>query len=55
MHCRHSDILKDIMVNCSELTFTVTYHHVCAHQDDHEQYEKLMRPSQLNCIVDLHA
>ena len=55
MCCRHSDILKNVMVNCSKLTFDMTYHHVRAHQDDHKQYEKLLRPSQLNRIVDLHA
>ena len=32
-----------------------SYHHVCAHQDDHEQYVKLVCPSQLNCIADLHT
>ena len=47
--CRHSDILKNIMVNCSHLTFDVTYHHVRAHQDDDEQHHHLLRPSQLNC------
>jgi hypothetical protein len=31
--CCHSDILKKIMVNCSDLSFGITYHHVRAHQD----------------------
>ena len=26
--CRHSDILKNIMVNCSDLTFALSYQHV---------------------------
>jgi hypothetical protein len=53
--CRHSDILKNIMVNCSELTFALNYLHVRAHQDDEVEYHKLSRPSQLNCLVDLYA
>jgi len=53
--CRHSDTLKNIMVMCGELTFRRTYQHVRAHQDDHAAYATLSRPSQLNCIVDLHA
>ena len=31
--CRHSDILKNIMVNCAPLTFRLVYQHVDAHQD----------------------
>jgi hypothetical protein len=27
-HCHHSDILKNIMVNCSDLTFGIASHHV---------------------------
>jgi hypothetical protein len=53
--CRHSDILKNIMVNCSELSFSLTYLHVRAHQDDTTVYHLLSRPSQLNCIADLRA
>ena len=53
--CSHSDILKTIMVNCSNLSFSVNYQHVRAHQDDTVQYHKLSRPSQLNCVMDLHA
>ena len=53
--CQHSDILKNIMVNCSDLTFTLRYNHVRAHQDDHEAYHKLLRPAQLNTVADLHA
>ena len=34
--CRHSDILKNILVNCTSLSFTLAYSHVKAHQDDHE-------------------
>jgi hypothetical protein len=32
--CRHSNILKMILVNCRELTFSRKYCHVEAHQDD---------------------
>jgi hypothetical protein len=32
--CKHSDILKNIMVNCSQLSFDCEYLHVEAHQDD---------------------
>jgi hypothetical protein len=38
--CRHSDILKTIMANCSSLSFHREYHHV-AHQDDHTRWEDL--------------
>ena len=43
------------MVNCSNVSFSVNYQHVRAHQDDTVQYPKLSRPSQLNCVMDLHA
>ena len=32
--CRHSDILKTILVNCSDLTFRRYFSHASAHQDD---------------------
>lgn len=53
--CSHPDILKTIMVNCINLTFIIHYRHVRAHQDETVQYHKLSRPSQLNCVMDLHA
>ena len=34
--CRHSDILKNVLVNCTSLSFTLKYAHVKAHQDDKE-------------------
>ncbi len=43
--CSHSDILKNIMVHCSDLTFRRLYSHVKAHQDDNIQYGDLS-PSQ---------
>ena len=50
--CKHSDILKNILVNCSDLTFERNFQHVKAHQDDKASFEKLDRPSQLNCAAD---
>ena len=49
---QHSDILKTILIHCRRLDFTVTYRHVRAHQDDHEEYWRLSRETQLNCIAD---
>jgi hypothetical protein len=53
--CRHSDILKNILVNCSRLPFTRFFSHVSAHQDDLVRFEDLLRPAQLNCAVDYGA
>ena len=50
--CRHSDILKNIMVHCRKLSFNCSYLHVRAHQDDHAAYNTLCRPAQLNCLCD---
>jgi hypothetical protein len=50
--CRHSDILKNILVNCRNLTFSVHYSHVKAHQDDKTLFERLSRSLQLNCMCD---
>ena len=52
--CRHSDILKTILVHCCDLSFTLHYLHVKAHQDDNAAFVKLSGKSQLNCICD-HA
>ncbi len=48
--CKHLDILKNILVNCHELTFTLHYSHVKAHQDDNVAFDKRSRKLQLNCI-----
>ena len=53
--CRHSDILKTIMVNCASLSFQREYHHVVAHQDDHTWWEDLTRAAQLNLTYDAVA
>ena len=50
--CKHSDILKTIMINCKDLTFQRRYAHVKAHQDDIDEYDNLDRRSQLNCLMD---
>ena len=55
-HCipskfRHSDVLKNIMVHCSDLSFTRLFSHVLAHQDDRTKFGDLARPAQLNCGV----
>jgi hypothetical protein len=50
--CRHSDILKNIMVNCSSLSFKRLFSHVKAHQDELDNFGNLDRPAQLNCVCD---
>ena len=45
--CKHSDIVKNMMVNCRNLTFACSYSHVKAHQDDDMAYQYYSRPSQL--------
>jgi hypothetical protein len=52
--CRHSNILKTILVHCRGLSFTTYYSHIKAHQDDNALFNKLSRKAQLNCICD-HA
>jgi hypothetical protein len=44
----HSDVLKNILVNCGNLSFNRYYSHVSAHQDDHNNFTSLSRPAQLN-------
>ncbi len=48
----HADILKNILINCSDLLFDRYYSHVSAHQDDHQDFATLSRPAQLNCCID---
>ncbi len=50
--CSHSDILKNIMVNCSNLSFSCISSHVKAHQDDKLAYGDLPQDAQLNCQMD---
>ena len=53
--CRHSDILKTILVHCRGLSFTTLYVHIKAHQDDNKSFAQLSRKAQLNCICDQGA
>ena len=51
----HSDVLKNILVNCSKFSFDQFYLHVLAHQDDKEDCQDLTIPSQLNVNMDFNA
>ncbi len=51
----HLDVLKNILVNCSNLSFARFYSHVKAHQDDTIAYQDLTHPAQLNVNMDSHA
>jgi hypothetical protein len=51
----HTDVLKNILVNCSNLTIEHLYSHVLVHQDDKLDYGDLSRPSQLNINMDYNA
>jgi hypothetical protein len=53
--CRHSDVLKNIMIHCSSQSFTHIFSHVSAHQDNREKIDDLLHPAQLNCAVDFGA
>lgn len=52
---KHSDILKNILVNCTNLSFVRNYEHIAAHQDDKKAFHELSRAAQLNCAVDAGA
>jgi hypothetical protein len=47
----HSDVLKNILVNCSAISFDRYYSHVSAHQDDHADFTSLSCEAQLNCSM----
>jgi hypothetical protein len=53
--CRHSDILKTILVNCGGLSFHWEYIHVEAHQDECMQWEDLSMAAQLNAACNAGA
>jgi hypothetical protein len=55
LQCQHSDILKTVLVHCTNLLFTRHYQHVKAHQDNSTEYNLLPRELQLNCTMDYHA
>lgn len=46
--CFHSDILKNIMLHCNNLSFKRVFSHVKAHQDDDADFADLERPAQLS-------
>ena len=46
--CKHSDILKNVMINCNDLTFDLHYSHVRAHQDD-STFAQQTSATQLHC------
>ena len=49
---KHSDILKNILVNYPDVSFSVHFSHIKAHQDNRTSFNKLSRKAQLNCICD---
>ncbi len=53
--CKHSDVLKMILVTCGGLSFHREYIHVEAHQDDLKRWEDLSREAQLNAACDANA
>jgi hypothetical protein len=53
--CSHSDILKNIMINCNNLSFMKIFSQVKAHQDNDIKYGSLRRHAQLNYQMDYHA
>ncbi len=53
--CRHSDILKTILVNCGGLSFHREYIHIAAHQDNHMRWEELLHKAQLNAACNAGA
>jgi hypothetical protein len=52
--CRHSNILKTILIHCRDLSFTMHYLHIKGDQDDNTTFAQLSRKAQLNCICN-HA
>jgi hypothetical protein len=54
LRCRHSDILKNILVHCRDRSFVTYYSHIKMHQDDQMSFQNLNRIAQLNCICN-HA
>ncbi len=49
--CRHSDVLKNVMILCSSLSFKCFFSHVSAHQDDHTKWENLSCAKKFNCAA----
>jgi hypothetical protein len=53
--CQHSDVLKNVMLHCSSLSFKRLFFHVSAHQDDCMKRENLSCVEKLNCTADFGA
>ena len=53
--CRHSDVLKTIMIHCSSMSFDRLFSHVSAHQDDKDEFDSLSREAQLNWACNFGA
>ncbi len=53
--CRHSDVLRMIMIHCSLMSFDRLFSHVSAQQDDRDEFESLSREAQLNCACNFGA
>ncbi len=55
LKCQHSDVLKNVMLHCSSLSFKCLFPHVSAHQDNRTKWENLSRMKKLNCAADFGA
>jgi hypothetical protein len=53
--CKHSNVLKTILVNCGGLSFHRKYIHVEAHQDNLTRWEDLSQEAQSNAACDAGA
>ncbi len=53
--CQHLDVLKNVMLHCSTMSFMQLFSHVSAHQDNQTKFDNLPREAQLNCAVDFGA
>jgi hypothetical protein len=54
-NCQHLDVLKNVMLHRSTMSFTRLFSHVSAHQDDQKKIDNHPREAQLNCPVDFGA
>jgi hypothetical protein len=53
--CQPLDMLKNVMLHCSTMSFMRLFSHVSAHQDDQTKFNNLPLKAQLNCAVDFGA
>jgi hypothetical protein len=52
---KHSDLIRAIRKIVAALPVTIHFQDVMSHQDDHDFYDNLDRPSQLNVLMDAEA